>query len=72
MMTESRSILKLIVAMYFLIDFLPNNVINWTTDAFALEESKQFMNGKVLRVLVLHVNKSNYWRKTDKLTNRNF
>ena len=51
-----RPIFKLILVLYFWIEFLPNDVINWTAHAFISEELKQFMSGSVLRVLVFHVN----------------
>ena len=50
-----RSIFKLILVLYFLIELLPNDVINWTAEAFTSDESKQLMKGTVLRVLVFHV-----------------
>ena len=53
--TARRPIFKLILVMYFLIELLPNDVINWAAEAFTSGESKQFINGKVLRVLVFHV-----------------
>ena len=53
--TARRPIFKLILVMYLLIELLPNDVINWAAEAFTSGESKQFINGKVLRVLVFHV-----------------
>ena len=52
-----RSIFKLILAAYFLLELLPNDVTRWTAvTAFASdEESKEFINGKVLRVLIFNV-----------------
>ena len=50
-----RPILKLILVLYFLIELLPNDVINWTAEAFTSDESKQLMKGTVLRVIVFHV-----------------
>ena len=50
-----RPIFKLILVLYFLIELLPNDVINWTAEAFTSDESKQLMKGTVLRVLVFHV-----------------
>ena len=52
-----RSIFKLILAAYLLLELLPNDVTHWTAvAAFGSDEgSKEFINGKVLRVLIFHV-----------------
>ena len=52
-----RSIFKLILAAHLLLELLPNDVIHLTAvAAFASEEeSKEFINGKVLRVLIFNV-----------------
>jgi hypothetical protein len=50
-----HSIFKLIFAVYFLCQLLPDDVIRCTAEAFASKESIELMDGRVLRVLVLHV-----------------
>ena len=50
-----QPLFKLIFAVYFLCQLLPDDVIRCTAEAFASKESKELMDGRVLRVLVLHV-----------------
>ena len=52
-----RSLFKFILVTHLLL--LMIGVTRWTTEALSMEESNEFMNGKVLRVLVFNVhNKS--------------
>lgn len=49
-----RSILKLFLTTYFQFHLLTNDVIRSTAEA-TLKESKELMNGQLLRVLTAHV-----------------
>ena len=57
---SQRSIFKLVLAAYFLFEILPNDVTRRCTAAGATfdseNESKELINGKVIRVLVFNVN----------------
>ena len=54
LLSACQRILNLILWIYLLIELLPNDVII-RVQAFVSEESKELMNGQVLRVLIFQV-----------------
>jgi len=50
-----QPIFKSVIALYLLCDLLPDDVTRCTAEASTSKESKELMDGQVLRVLVIHV-----------------